>query len=633
MSKVAVLNSDDKSIDQPPAWSVDFLQLEKIPLLSECRRHSLARLVPHVKTRAVVCGEVLFQSGESADTLYYILQGSVQLLSAQTTPEQLSSGFFGEEAAICAENYQATATVCEAGYLVCFPQAILTEVLEANPSVRTGFYQSHINHYCTTAHAFQRLHEKELAPQAVLALNQKLTLGWLLALVVPALVYLGLIDSTLSWAAVNFLTIFSAAIVMWIFVLVPEYVPALLVITGVVVLGLVPSEVVLSGYSSGAFFMALSVFGIGTVLAQSELIYRLALHILRYTPATQFGYGLAVYLLGLLLTPLLPMVNGRISVIAPLLNDMVDALGYKRGGIAATRLATSAFAGVTLFSACFLTAKAINFAVFGFFPEQIKTQFTWGVWLQATVVALLVLLILDVLLSAVFFRNTVQPRLRSGHISAQLKLIGAPSRQEWIAGGAIVVFFVGMLTAYLHKIDPPWIGMGVLFILLALGSLSKQSFQRNIDWAFLFMLGSFVGLVKSISFLEIDQWFATHIMWLGQFMRGNFYLFSGLLGLCIYGVRLLVPPNTTVVLFCSVMIPLAVQQGINPWLVAFMVLLFTEGWFMPYQNFFYTSLVEETQEKQPFDKNQFIYFNLFTNLIRFAAVFASIPYWQYLGLL
>ena len=416
-----------------------------------------------------------------------------------------------------------------------------------------------------------------------------------MAIIVPALVYFLGLQSELPWGSINFLTVFSAAVVMWVFRLVPEYIPALFIVMAVIVLGLVPTNVILAGYSSGSFFMALSVFGIGAVLVQSGLTYRLALLILRYTPHSGFFYQLSMFIIGILLTPVLPSANGRAGLVAPLILDMSDILGYKRGGPGITRLAAAAFAGISLFSACFLTAKSVNFALFGLFPTQVKDQFTWGYWVYASMIAFAVLFITYLVFTSICFRCKEKSSLSKEHLVAQLDILGPMKVTEWVALFGILLFIVGVMTATIHKIQPPWIGLAILYILLTLGSISRQGFRQEIDWPFLLMLGGFVGLVKTMSFLGIDSWFAEHLNWLGRFMGTDFYLFVLLLAGVIYLVRLVVPNSAAIILVASIFMPLAMHQGINPWVIGFIVLMFSDGWFMPYQSSYYLAMLSRAQ--------------------------------------
>jgi len=86
----------------------------------------------------------------------------------------------------------------------------------------------------------------------------------------------------------DFAAIFAAAVMMWSFTLVDEYIPALFAVLGVLLTGLVPTPVIMSGFASDGFLMALSTLALGTVVVSSGLSYRFMLILLRRLPNTQF---------------------------------------------------------------------------------------------------------------------------------------------------------------------------------------------------------------------------------------------------------------------------------------------------------------------------------------------------------
>lgn len=605
-------------------------QLQSIPLFSTCDKRAIARLMPFIREQSLEAGDVLFAAGTRADTLFYVVSGKIKLTRGKRLNDIVSKGFVGEETVSEAENYMTTASAEEATTVMVFAAAGIADLLLDNPQVRTGLYHSLINH-SANIEAFKA--RETTGKGAASKGGSGAFIGWLLATVVPIAVYFLSANSQLSDSSVYFLMIFAAAGVMWVFRLLPEYVPAIFIIMAVLVLGLVPKQVVLSGYSSESFFMALSVFGIGSVLVQSGLIYRFALLILRIIPPSGLFYSLALLFIGILLTPLLPSANGRVALVAPMLSDFVDVLGYRKKGKAASLMAAAAFTGLSIFSAVFLTSKPINFVLYGLFPNQVKDQFTWGYWFYASAAASAIMLAGYLLLSAVFFHSDEKPKVSKGLINAQMHILGAWTLHEWIALLAIVFFIVGVITSSVHKIQPGWIGLATLYFLLALGAISKNSFRKDVDWPFLLMLGGFVGLVKSMSFLEIDQWIADQLLWMGKFMANDFYIFILLLGIGIYLIRIVVPNSAAAVLVASIFMPIAIAQGINPWVIVFIVLMFSDGWLLPYQCSYYTMFTDIAGPKGVYEDKSFLNFNIMTNVLRFAAVYASIPFWRFLGLL
>lgn len=257
--------------------------IENIPLFAGCDKRALARLVPKTRIRKIPAGTVLFADGAAAKELFYITSGKVRLMSGKRLVEEVGHGFIGEEAVLNSDSYLHTAYVEEEAVVTEFAEDGMQALVAANPAIKERILQSYIRHSPRRQPVAEGGEDCQ-AKATTGSISE--VVGWLLAILLPAALYTFAGDSGLSVGALYFFMIFSAAGVMWVFRLLPEYVPAIFIVMSVLVLGLVPTNVILSGYSSGSFFMALSVFGLGGVLVQSGLTYRLALIILRYTPAT-----------------------------------------------------------------------------------------------------------------------------------------------------------------------------------------------------------------------------------------------------------------------------------------------------------------------------------------------------------
>ncbi|MCP4134865.1 MAG: cyclic nucleotide-binding domain-containing protein [bacterium] len=609
------------------------------PLFSGCERKELARLIHQVEMKECSPGEILFYVNGPADRVFIHCSGSIELWCGRDIQDVVSGGFFGEEAAVNREQYISSAIAAEQSLVLVIPKRAFKAFLKRNPVVLSRLNQSLFHHYTSVppgkgddfaGEMGESSKKQKEKPVSVLQ-----PLGWLAALIVPTVLYLYLGGTNLDSRAVNFVAVFSITIIMWVFRLLPEYVPAVFLILASIILGIVPTEVVLAGFSSGSFFMALSVFGIGAVLVSSGLTYRLALLLLKRAPQSQTGYEAAMILVGILLTPVLPSANGRVALIMPILEDMLHSIKYKWGGIASTRLAAALFTGTTAFSAIFLTSKSINFAVYDLFPVQVKLQFSWGYWVIAAALAGGILFLGHFFLSWLFFRNDETPVLDKNRVNAQLSVIGPMSATEWVAFGAIVFFILGAITASFHKIQPPWIGLGVLYLVLALGILSKKDFRNDIDWPFLMMLAGMISIVKTMSYLGLDTRLQLSLQWVGLYMGDNILLFILLLSLVVFFMRLVVPSNATIIILCSVFLPFAEEQGINAWVIAFVILFISDTWFMGYQSTYYIAFKEGMTKKDRtlYNEVRFILYNACLNLVRVGAVFLSIFYWKELHLL
>jgi hypothetical protein len=82
-----------------------------------------------------------------------------------------------------------------------------------------------------------------------------------------------------------------------------------------------------------------------------------------------------------------------------------------------------------------------------------------------------------------------------------------------------------------------------------------------------------------------------------------------------------------------ILLPVAAAQGIHPWICIFCTAIFSDISFFRHQG---TNGILQIQSAGLFetaDERGFMRYNLFMNAARVAAVYASIPWWKWLGLL
>ncbi|MDY7039009.1 MAG: SLC13 family permease, partial [Thermodesulfobacteriota bacterium] len=460
----------------------------------------------------------------------------------------------------------------------------------------------------------------------------KINFGWLVCLLLPLLTYYWANTQGFNWDQKLFLSILASAVIMWMFKLVADYIVSIFIIIACLTLKAVPSHIILEGFTSGAFFLAMSIFGLGAVLVSSGLIYRVSLMILYYFPSTLFWQNLALSLVGTFVTPVVPSANGRLALVSPIIMDMTETMRFKPLSKAGVRLSMSALSGFGLMSNFFLTGKSINFVLLGLLSIDLQNRFSFLYWMIAAGMAGVVCFIGRFFVAAEFYKAETSPKISKDEIKNQLSIMGKFNFSEWIAVLSSFIFLMGVMTSTLHKIRTPWVGVLILFLVLFVGELGKEDFKKEIDWPFLLFLGGLIGFVKAFSYLHLDLWIGKQLTFLAVFMTQNFFVFIILLSIIIVIVRLVLPANATVALLCAVLIPVAGIKGINPWIVGFCILLMSSGWFFPYQSTFYTTFLETTKGKMFTDK-QTAPFHIWTNLINLLALLLSVPYWKALGLL
>ncbi|MDB5803761.1 MAG: cyclic nucleotide-binding protein [Betaproteobacteria bacterium] len=620
------------------AWLIDLLKHE--PIISRSSYESLSRLLPHVSRVSLKAGQPLYRAGNRADVLYYVASGNVNLYPGGGTTALadaqaqdghigvVSRGYVGEEAILGSESYMSDAIAAEDVDLVLYPREHFNVLLAANPAIRAEYFVSLMNRF--SQDRLTATPGKASSGEEAVGWGQ--VIGWLLAIVLPPAVYFG-IGHQLDVPSRLYLGIFTATVVMWVFRLTADFIPGIFAVAGTLVFDLVPQNVILSGFASDGFFMALSILGLSAVITSSGLSYRLMLWVLKSLPATKFWTNFGIMATGMLLSPVVPSINGRVAMVTPLLIDMTESLKYKFKGKAATRLAMSAFNGVGVLSAVFLTSKSANFVIYGLLPAHAQEEFSWFHWMWAGMVCGAVMVVLNLVMSALFFRTDEKAHLSKEVVAAQLHLLGPMRSREWASLFGIAVFGIGVVTTSIHQIQPPWVALLLLYFLLAFNYLRGSEFRDKIDWPFLIYFAGLVGMVSAMSYLGLTKYLAGNLAWLGDSMRTNFPAFLLILSCVMFALRLVAPNNAVIAVSATVLMPLADLNGVNPWVIGFIILTMSEHWFFPYQCTYYVQFEDLTKRKRTFNEKSFITYNALTALLRLAGLYASIPFWRSLGLL
>ena len=572
-------------------------------------------------------GDQLFRAGEAADWAYYLSSGSVYLGDANG--ETVAVGFIGQEAGIDIGTYLRDATALDRVCTYAIPRSAL--IPHEPRTGGTSFWH----------HLVGSLSGRPLEPEPVTkkddggaqADQPGRFLGWSLAVVVPIILLVWGRSSGFTWHQQQFLALLGICLVMLSFHLVPQYAAVLMTALGCLVLGVVPPRVVLSGFASDGFFMALSIFGLGSVLVRSGIAVRLVLNLLKFTTVSSFWYNFNFLVLGILMTPCLPSANARVGLLTPLLTEVSQALGFQNRQQQATRLLFSMFVGCTLFAPIFLTSKSLNFIVYDLLPTQVSQEYQWLRWLAAAAFPGLLMLLLYLLVSSLFFRGGPKPHLSAPHLLAQLRLLGPLRPQEWIAVLGSLAFIAAIISYSIHKISPAWIALGTFWAFLTLGSLKKKHLREGFDWGALLMIGFFIGLEDTMNVVGLGSILKAQLSGITHYMVTNFELFVLMLLGIISIMRLFLPITTTGVLVASVILPMANLKGVNPWVVGFVIITLSELWWMPAQSSYFLTFEETAGSKPAHDHRLFLKLNALSMAIRLLVLFVSLPFFRLMEVL
>jgi anion transporter len=420
-------------------------------------------------------------------------------------------------------------------------------------------------------------------------------------------------------------------LIYWVFWVLPDYGVALIFALGLILTRLATPEAVLGGFASTTWFMTLGVLGLGAAITGSGLFYRLSLQLVRFFPLSYYWQVLALGIMGIVVMALIPQQSARTAIISQMLVNLSDSLGYKNPSKASTGLFAASFLGLGQLGFLFLTGSTTSLIAWGLLPADVRAQFTWGYWFLAALPPTLVVVVV-LLLGAIFiYRPESQAKISYKMVQTQLEVLGPLSQKEWITLVVLCFTVIGWLTVSYHKIDGAWVALIALCILINTGVLGWGMIKKGIDWELLIYMGATLTIPALLTRAKIDQWLVGLISPLIFPFIDRPAISFIIIALIAYALKLLFTSFLTVVTLSVALIPLSVDMGISPWVMAMIILIASEVWFFRFQVDWHT-LAFSTTEGKGFTYPLMAWINPFYALAYILALLAAIPYWRYLGL-
>ncbi len=600
--------------------------LQGLDIFASISPKILVRLLGAMEESSSEAKVDLFTPTTSATDLFLIASGQVQLLGPDRTILLGPGALFGEEAGIGLSRYLSTAKTQTPVTLWKIPKTLLSEQSKSLSEQLTLTLAKHLSSAETESCSVPKT--KTALPQ----MSWREILGWIVVILAPMLCYpLGL-RLGLRMEAVIFAAIMAMVIMMWVFTLVDEFIPPILALIAVLVMKLAPTEIALAGFASSGLMTLIGVFALSASLGASGLSYRVILWLLYRLPDRPLYHQSVLLGAGYALSPITPSGNSRLSLSLPLFREMLTNLRLPKGHPAATSLFAACFSGAMLFSPMLSTSKSSNITAITLLPDQVQEAFMGLYWLIAAGGAAIFLTLSHYLTDRWCFPHKKLQPLPKERMALQLALLGPLTRSEKISLLGFFFFLIGAGTVSWHHIAPAWIAGIVLIGLLLTGELSKFEFRRSLDWPMIFFLLGMDSITRVMSYLGLSNALAASVSpWFG-FVDGNIYLFILVALACTLIVRLALPVTAGMLVSFFILLPVAQAQGIHPWICVFLTAMFSDIWFLPYQSSVYLQALSQgiTQNIREPD---FFRYNHVLNFARVLAAYASIPYWQWLGIL
>jgi len=627
--------------------------LAKAKLFAGLDRVTLAKLAARLESVSVPGGAELFRLGDPADAFYLVARGSLGAFvpsefdpTGRRVNTLVAGNPFGEMALLGDHPRSATVRADTDTEVLRLDRSRFLALMQEEPTVALAIAASLGDRLrardspARGAGSIAVTHQPEAQPRAP-ARNAgrwplgKASTGWFLAAAIMAAGWSMSPPAGLTPQGWHALVILAALVPLLALDVLPEGILALLLAGVWVMGGVVPPAVALSGFGTESWVLVVSVLAVGAAIAASGLLYRFALWTVAHSRGGFLGQVTALSVAGVLMGPAAPNATARVTLVAPAMTELVEALGYASRSRPAAGLAMATLIGFGQMGAAFLTSSTTAVLVFAVLPQGGRIELNWLSW-AALAAPANILLLLGLVASIVWL---YRPRNEAGSggppqegvVRLQRKLLGRPARNEKISFAVGAGLLLGFITQPLHGIQPAWIAVLALAVMAATRVITVNTL-RAVNWSFALLFGMLASMSGVFSVTGLDKWIAGSVSGLVGSLAATPVLFVAVLTLLCFAVSFVLRWQAAAPLITIALAPVAEAAGIHPFVVGLVALIACNGFFMPYQSTTYLAMFHGSGGKL-FTHAQARPAAIAYGVVTLLALCGSVIAWRAMGLL
>jgi anion transporter len=655
---------DNKETVAPSSRTEDHLEyarlLRHVDLFAGVDRVTLAKLAAHMQPQIFERRSIIFRQGDAGDAFYLVASGSVGVYSIDRSGTETLLGFlhagepFGEMALLTNNPRAATIKVEAKCEVLRLERIAFLDLVREQPSValavaatlarRLGDMLDQPGENSTALPAAlppaDQIKAAEAAAAAAAVRQRRwrpgrTSLSLLAAIAIFGLGWTSPPPHGLSLVAWHGLVLLLAVLPPLVLDALLEGVLGLLLACGWVLFHVTSAPDALSGFASTSWVLVVSVLIIGAAITQTGVLYRLALETITHMRGGFVGEAIALACAGQLLGPAVPNATSRIIIIAPMLRELVDALGYTAKSKAAAGLAMAVLIGFGQMAATTLTSGTTAVLVAAVLPLPARNDINWITWTLYGAPFNIILFIGLLGTILLYYRPSAGERQPSGErtksLQLQRALLGPMSREEkislWVGAGLLA----GFITQPLHRIDPGWVAAIAVGVLSVTRVISVNTL-RAVNWNFALLFGVLISLSTVFGHAGIDRWVANAVSNVMGDLTSKHVEFMIALTLFCFAISFVVRWQAASPLVTIAIAPIADVANIHPFIVGLISVVACNGFFLPYQSTTYLALNAGTGG-QLFTHAQALptAFAFFIWTVIAAAL--SVPIWHMMGLM
>lgn len=289
---------------------------------------------------------------------------------------------------------------------------------------------------------------------------------------------------------------------------VPEIVTAFGIFLFALALGVIPRDLVFSGFMSSGFWLLVSGIILGVAITATGLAARISGRLIGLTGPSYSRAILVIAAAGMALGVLIPSTMPRIVVMIPIATALAERLGLASDGKGAIGLVATAATATLLPTYTILTANLPTIVHVGTMDQLYGIKSTYSGYLLLQLPVNLLRFALLVLLMMTFTRERVATDHKAD--TAPEPITREQRRLLVILSAAILLW----MTDFVHGIPPAWVALTAATIVIwpRFGMLKPTAMKEQIDLTPAIFFASIVTVVAFAGAVELDQYLADAVI-------------------------------------------------------------------------------------------------------------------------
>lgn len=390
-----------------------------------------------------------------------------------------------------------------------------------------------------------------------------------------------------------------------------------------VITGIAPGDVVFAAWLNYVPWMMIGALILALILEKTKLMKRIAYHCILVTGASYRGIIIGLILAGVIMN--LFIMDNSIVPMAALAYGICRALELKPGKASAGIMLSAAFSALTpmnwLYSSNLAILIGLGQASGG--PASVG----WFEVIQHQLPMVLYTLGLG-MLCLLLFRPKDHINGKD-YFKGELDKMGKMSKEEKKAMAILLLLFALLVTSSLTHLEPGWLFALVpcLSFLPGMDLMNDQDIYK-LNWGFIFFIAGCLSIGNVASSLGVGAAVSEYAL---PVLEGrSYYVFFLFVWLLFFLCNFLLTPLAMMAAFTQPLTEIAINLGIDPLTVYFIITSGLDQIVFPYEYALYLLVFAFGMIKM----GDFVKAMIFKILLDFVIVFALlIPYWGIMNMI